>query len=157
MIDSLQALPPFQKLSPGKEKVSNRNGVQELCPMDTERSSQDIRDICKLYGSEALNKMMKQIKYYGNKKRPSAEMLAGVEVDPEYCLIVEANTLAVEIDNEICKFFCLIIKCIKSYTLIEFCLYYLFYYFYFRRLIGCFYYLLFFTFLKICIYIEISI
>lgn len=27
-----------------------------------------------------------------------------VEADPEYVLIVEANNLAVEIDNEICKF-----------------------------------------------------
>lgn len=28
-----------------------------------------------------------------------------VEADPEYLLIVEANNLAVEIDNEISKFF----------------------------------------------------
>lgn len=78
--------------------------------MDIDLTPKSIHDICKLYGSESLQKMMEQIQYYGNKKRPSAEMLAGVEVDPEYCLIVEANTLAVEIDNEICKFFLFILS-----------------------------------------------
>lgn len=31
-------------------------------------------------------------------------MVGNVESDPEYQLIVEVNSLAVEIDNEICKF-----------------------------------------------------
>lgn len=30
-------------------------------------------------------------------------MIGNVESDPEYQLIVEANSTAVEIDNEICK------------------------------------------------------
>lgn len=103
--DSLPSLIAAQNVINGEDKDGNATGDQGSHKIDAKVTSNSVLDFCKLYGSETLEKMMEQIKYYGNKKRPSAEMLAGVEVDPEYCLIVEANTLAVEIDNEICKLF----------------------------------------------------
>lgn len=61
-----------------------------------------VRDLCKLRDSQALNKVLEQINIYKSKPdRKCAEMLGNLESDPEYQLIVEANTLAVEIDNEI--------------------------------------------------------
>lgn len=44
---------------------------------------------------------MKQIEGYSKKFRKASDIVGPVESDPEYLLIVEANNLAVEIDNEI--------------------------------------------------------
>lgn len=62
-----------------------------------------IRELCKLHDSKQLTNILKQIDYYIQRPRKSNEMIGNVESDPEYQLIVEANSTAVEIDNEICK------------------------------------------------------
>lgn len=46
---------------------------------------------------------MKQIDIFQSKQRTAEDVLGAVESDPEYLLIVEANNLIVEIDDEICK------------------------------------------------------
>jgi len=48
---------------------------------------------------------MKQIDIFQSRQIKSEEVLGPVESDPEYLLIVEANNLIVEIDDEICKRF----------------------------------------------------
>jgi len=48
---------------------------------------------------------MKQIDIFQSRQIKSEEVLGPVESDPEYLLIVEANNLIVEIDDEICKNF----------------------------------------------------
>jgi U4/U6 small nuclear ribonucleoprotein PRP31 len=61
-----------------------------------------VRDLCKLRDSKELNKVLEQINVYKSKPdRKCSEMIGNLESDPEYQLIVEANSLAVEIDNEI--------------------------------------------------------
>lgn len=62
-----------------------------------------IRELCKLRDSKQLANILKQIDYYIDHPRKPNEMIGNVESDPEYQLIVEANSTAVEIDNEICK------------------------------------------------------
>lgn len=64
---------------------------------------QSVRELCKLRDSERLQTILKQIEEYASRQRTAAEMIGNVESDPEYRLIVEANAIAVEIDNEICK------------------------------------------------------
>lgn len=54
--------------------------------------------------SDRLSRVLKLINKYIALPRKSSEMIGSVESDPEYQLIVEANMLAVDIDNEICKF-----------------------------------------------------
>lgn len=44
---------------------------------------------------------MKQIESYGPKVRNATDVIGPVEADPEYQLIVEANDLAADIDNEV--------------------------------------------------------
>ena len=44
---------------------------------------------------------MEEIDNYSKKIRRPSDIIGPVESDPEYQLIVEANNLAVEIDNEI--------------------------------------------------------
>lgn len=62
-----------------------------------------VRDICKLRDSEILGNIMSQIESYGSKIRRAVEIIGPVEADPEYQLIVEANNLAQDVDNEVGK------------------------------------------------------
>lgn len=72
--------------------------------MEVDVRVSSIRELCKLHDSDRLAGVLAQIDFYIDKPRKSNEMIGNVESDPEYQLIVEANSLAVEIDNEICKF-----------------------------------------------------
>lgn len=59
--------------------------------------------MAKLCDSEQLQKIMYQIEKYSKIIRKSTDIVGPVESDPEYQLIVEANNMAVDIDNEIGK------------------------------------------------------
>lgn len=63
-----------------------------------------VKSLCKLHDSGRLKRILQQINEYMKQSRKSFEMIGNVESDPEYQLIVEVNSVAVEIDNEICKF-----------------------------------------------------
>lgn len=60
-----------------------------------------VRELCLLRDSEKLQNVMKKIEQYGSKPRQATDIIGPVEADPEYQLIVEANDLAPEIDNEV--------------------------------------------------------
>lgn len=60
-----------------------------------------IRQLARLRDSEQLQRIMHEIDNYSNKDRKASDIIGPVETDPEYQLIVEANNLAVEVDNEI--------------------------------------------------------
>ncbi len=65
---------------------------------------ESVKEIAKLLDSEKLNKVIERIKYYQlstNKMTNLSQINGAVEQNPEYKLIVEANNLTVEIDNEI--------------------------------------------------------
>lgn len=67
----------------------------------SELKATNVRHICKLRDSDQLNRVLNQIDENIHKLRTAEDIVGPVESDPEYKLIVEANTLAVEIDNEI--------------------------------------------------------
>lgn len=52
-----------------------------------------------------LVNIMQQIDVFQSKQRRTEDELGPVESDPEYLLIVDANNLIVEIDDEIRKLF----------------------------------------------------
>lgn len=64
-----------------------------------------IRDLAKLRNSDRLLNIMQQIDIFQSRQKKSEDVLGPVESDPEYLLIVEANNLIVEIDDEICMIF----------------------------------------------------
>lgn len=71
-------------------------------PMETDDIKlSSIRQLATLRDSDKLSKIIKQIEIYSRKHRKSIEIIGPVESDPEYQLIVEANNIAVDIDNEI--------------------------------------------------------
>lgn len=64
----------------------------------------NIHDIASLSSSHRLRNAMSKIAEIQSNGTTASDRINGpVEADPEYVLIVEANNLAVEIDNEICK------------------------------------------------------
>lgn len=62
---------------------------------------ESVREICKLRDSTRLKYILDEIEKYVQKPRMASEMVGNLESDPEYQLIVEANNIAVEVDNEI--------------------------------------------------------
>ncbi|XP_040169749.1 U4/U6 small nuclear ribonucleoprotein Prp31 [Anopheles arabiensis] len=70
-------------------------------PMEINLAVASIREICKLRDSDRLSNVLSQIEKYAKNPRTTTEMVGNVESDPEYQLIVEANNIAVDIDNEI--------------------------------------------------------
>lgn len=60
-----------------------------------------VRELAKLRDSCQLRKVMSQIDKYSKVSRRSSDIIGPVEADPEYQLIVEANNIAVEIDDEV--------------------------------------------------------
>lgn len=70
--------------------------------MFSELKNVRIEDVAKLRNSSRLNDIMAQIDVFQSRQRKPDEVLGPVESDPEYLLIVEANNLIVEIDDEIC-------------------------------------------------------
>lgn len=80
---------------------SQDNEFENVMEIDVRVSS--IRELCKLRDSKLLRNILKEIDAYIDNPRKSNEMIGNVESDPEYQLIVEANSIAVDIDNEICN------------------------------------------------------
>ncbi|CAF0928488.1 unnamed protein product [Brachionus calyciflorus] len=76
-----------------------------LASLQSLGSKDSVKTIAKLLDSERLNKVIEKIEYYQEQEKDVAnrrkEITGPVEQDPEYKLIVEANNLTVEIDNEI--------------------------------------------------------
>lgn len=101
-----ELLADFEEAGDDTEVGDGDGYTMELAEVDevsddtqaTQRNS--VRSIAKLRDSEELVEVMNLIEKYAKQKRKEA--VAGpVEFDPEYKLIVQANNLTVEIDNEI--------------------------------------------------------
>lgn len=72
-----------------------------FCSGWTEVKIQTIKTIAKLHDSDRLKRILSEIETYRAKLRKPEDIIGAVEQDPEYMLIVEANNVAVEVDNEI--------------------------------------------------------
>ncbi|KAB0795597.1 hypothetical protein PPYR_12436 [Photinus pyralis] len=73
-----------------------------IIPMEEDTTKiNSVKELCKLWNSDQLRTIMKQIKSYGSKPRKASDIIGPVESDPEYQLIVEANNMAADIDGEI--------------------------------------------------------
>ncbi|KAF2352578.1 Nop domain [Trinorchestia longiramus] len=60
-----------------------------------------VREVAKLWDSDRLKNIKEQVETYAMKTRKSEDLKGSVETDSEYQLIVEANNVSVDIDNEI--------------------------------------------------------
>lgn len=66
-----------------------------------------IKQLATLRGSERLGRIMSEVEKFQKQTNTNNKRVGPIEIDPEYQLIVEANNLAVDIDNEISKHLCM--------------------------------------------------
>ncbi|KAF7794546.1 hypothetical protein EIP86_005680 [Pleurotus ostreatoroseus] len=95
----------------GKSRVGTlvlEGGIRPAEELDAEEvqrmelgAVEDVRKIAKLHGSKRMNDILKDIeKYEANPSTPE-QMALPAHSNPEYNLIVQANNLSVDVDNEI--------------------------------------------------------
>ncbi|KAI0356525.1 Nop domain-containing protein [Trametes cingulata] len=82
-------------IKPAEELDAEEVQRMELSKVD------DVRKVAKLEGSKRMNDILKEIeKYQANPSTPE-QMAMPTHSNPEYNLIVQANNLSVDVDNEI--------------------------------------------------------
>ncbi|XP_017727281.1 PREDICTED: U4/U6 small nuclear ribonucleoprotein Prp31 isoform X1 [Rhinopithecus bieti] len=73
--------------------------VQEETQLDL--SGDSVKTIAKLWDSKMFAEIMMKIEEYISKQAKASEVMGPVEAAPEYRVIVDANNLTVEIENEL--------------------------------------------------------
>ncbi|KAG7169339.1 U4/U6 small nuclear ribonucleoprotein Prp31-like [Homarus americanus] len=88
--------------------LQNREGdngevmeVEFKVPMALKPALTSVRQVAGLWDSDKLKDIKQHIEKYASKQRESDDLQGSVETDPEYKLIVEANNINVDIDDEI--------------------------------------------------------
>uniref|UniRef100_A0A8C9ZIG5 U4/U6 small nuclear ribonucleoprotein Prp31 n=1 Tax=Sander lucioperca TaxID=283035 RepID=A0A8C9ZIG5_SANLU len=87
-------------LYPEEEEGDRLEDIQEEMEVDYSKA-ESVASIAKLRNSKQFSEIMEKISKYSGKQRRNSEVSGPVESDPEYRLIVAANNLTVEIDNEL--------------------------------------------------------
>ncbi|KAF8165167.1 hypothetical protein B0H34DRAFT_671079 [Crassisporium funariophilum] len=79
--------------------------ADELDAEDVQRMElgaiEDVNKIAKLEGSKRMNDILKEIEKFRANPTPHAQMALPAHLNPEYNIIVQANNLSVDVDNEI--------------------------------------------------------
>ncbi|KLO10148.1 Nop domain-containing protein [Schizopora paradoxa] len=83
-------------------------GVKPAAELDAEdvkamelSGVEDVRNIAKLEGSKRMNDVLHEIEKYSKNPSTAEEMSRPPHLNPEYGLVVQANNLSVDIDNDI--------------------------------------------------------
>ncbi|KAI2655119.1 U4/U6 small nuclear ribonucleoprotein Prp31 [Labeo rohita] len=90
--------------SDGEPGENQADGGLEDIPEEMEvdySGTESVTSIAKLRHSKPFAEIMDKIGHYVGNQRKNSEVSGPVEADPEYRLIVAANNLTVEIDNEL--------------------------------------------------------
>ncbi|XP_020502417.1 U4/U6 small nuclear ribonucleoprotein Prp31 [Labrus bergylta] len=90
--------------SDGEATQGMTEGGLEDIPEEMEldySKAESVGSIAKLRNSKQFSEIMDKVSVYVGKQRMNSEVSGPVESDPEYRLIVAANNLTVEIDNEL--------------------------------------------------------
>uniref|UniRef100_A0A3Q3FSR4 U4/U6 small nuclear ribonucleoprotein Prp31 n=1 Tax=Labrus bergylta TaxID=56723 RepID=A0A3Q3FSR4_9LABR len=85
------------------EEEEGERGLEDI-PEEMEldySKAESVGSIAKLRNSKQFSEIMDKVSVYVGKQRMNSEVSGPVESDPEYRLIVAANNLTVEIDNEL--------------------------------------------------------
>ncbi|NXC64655.1 PRP31 protein, partial [Aleadryas rufinucha] len=105
LVDELLA--DLEEAAGEEDEVEGSEGGEEL-PIEDLRedpepaeAAESVQSIAKLWGSKAFAEVMQKIEECIGKQPRAAQVLGPVEAAPEYRVIVDANNLTVEIENEL--------------------------------------------------------
>ncbi|EDR12936.1 uncharacterized protein LACBIDRAFT_245937 [Laccaria bicolor S238N-H82] len=87
----------------GGIKPADELDVEDVQQMEL-GSVEDVTKIAKLYGSKRMNDILTEINKYQENPSTPAAMALPAHMNPEYNVIVQANNLSVDVDNEILVF-----------------------------------------------------
>ncbi|KAF7301411.1 Nop domain-containing protein [Mycena indigotica] len=85
---------------PGGVKPADELDADDVQQMEL-GAVQDISTIAKLDGSKRMSDILQEIQKYQENPATAATMALPAHLNPEYTLIVQANNLSVDVDNEI--------------------------------------------------------
>ncbi|KAL0070906.1 U4/U6-U5 snRNP complex subunit prp31 [Marasmius tenuissimus] len=85
---------------PGGVKPADELDAEDVQQMDL-GGIEDVGKIAKLEGSKRMNDILKEIEKYQESPSTAEAMALPAHMNPEYNLIVQANNLSVDVDNEI--------------------------------------------------------
>ncbi|XP_045595972.2 U4/U6 small nuclear ribonucleoprotein Prp31 [Procambarus clarkii] len=85
----------------GKNGIGDAMEVDFKVPLAVKPGLRSVRQVARLWDSDKLKEIKQHIEKYASKPRKSEDLQGPVEADPEYKLIVEANNINVDIDDEI--------------------------------------------------------
>ncbi|KAF7331955.1 Nop domain-containing protein [Mycena kentingensis (nom. inval.)] len=85
---------------PGGIKPSDELDAEDVAQMEL-GTVEDVSTIAKLDGSKRMSEVLQEIDKYSQNPSTAATMALPAHLNPEYTLIVQANNLAVDVDNEI--------------------------------------------------------
>ncbi|XP_075220267.1 pre-mRNA processing factor 31 [Lycorma delicatula] len=74
---------------------------EAIVPMEEEMKGVALKQLAQLRSSDRLQRVLREMEQYQRKGHGRDNVAGPLEADPEYQLIVEANNLAADIDNEI--------------------------------------------------------
>lgn len=89
----------FKEIRDGEEEPMDGDFKMPLAP--PKPALRTVRQVAKLWDSRKLNDIKDHIDTYATKPRKAEDLQGPVEADPEYKLIVEANNINVDIEDEI--------------------------------------------------------
>ena len=89
-----------EEIRPSVPKTSEKEANEEYFAVPLPKII-TLQDVCKLQNSERLKNVLEEVEKYSSSSRNAQDIQGPLEADPEYQLTVEANNLAVEIDNDI--------------------------------------------------------
>jgi len=84
-----------------EETIQNEENEEEMELEIEKEKYENAKEISKLYESEKLKTLLEKI----SKAPKTKEFVGQIEADPEYLLLVEANSITVEVMEEIKKLF----------------------------------------------------
>ncbi|KAM5534873.1 hypothetical protein V8D89_011428 [Ganoderma adspersum] len=84
----------------GGVKPAEELDVEEVQRMEL-GAVEDVRKVAKLEGGKRMNDILKEIEKYETNPSTPEQMALPTHSNPEYNLIVQANNLSVDVDNEI--------------------------------------------------------
>lgn len=83
----------------GTMELIDNDNIEVAMEAEDGLDTKSVKHIAKLRDGKQLSDVLEKIQEFSQK--PRGKMFGPIETDPEYQLIVEANNLTVEIDNEI--------------------------------------------------------
>ena len=89
--------PGLEQMETDQDEKEEKDGEEK----EGDKHKINLEDVAKLCDSEEVKSVLERMDNFSKRNRTASDLNGPVEADPEYLLIVQANNLAAELDNEV--------------------------------------------------------